>query len=268
MLQKKHTLALLLSCFWAFTFVIFAQREIPPQPKTQTSVYDEAHLLSDFDKKNLEHKLVNYADTTSTQIVVATIESLQGEDIGIYAVQWAQKWGIGQAKEDNGVFVLVSKNDRKIWIAPGYGAEIKLTAGINGTIVRNIILPEFKQGKFYAGLDKGTNAIFEVLNDSFKGTRQAGNSDFPLGSFIFIAFVFIVIFIALSKNNRKGGGGGNNRNSPNSLLDIIILSNMGRGGYSGSSFGGGSNSGGFGGGGFGGGFGGGGFSGGGAGGSW
>jgi len=246
----------------------YSQRAIPNKPSPekgqQTAVYDYAKLLSTIEVQNLERKLINYADTTSTQIVVATIPSLQGEDIGIYAVQWAQKWGIGQAKEDNGIFILVAKNDRKLWIAPGYGAEIKLTAGINGTIVRNVILPEFKQGKYFAGLDYGTTAIMKVLEGSFQGSRlESGNSDkFPL-DLVFIIVVFIIILIIMSKNKRGGGGHGGNRSKADSLLDVIILSNMGRGGFGGSGrFGGGSP------GGFGGGFGGGGFSGGGAGGSW
>lgn len=268
-MAQKTLLQSVFLILWLLPCTILAQRAIPPIPKNQTSVYDEALILSSTEKKSLERKLINYADTTSTQIVVATIESLQGEDIGIYAVQWAHKWGIGQAKEDNGVFILISKNDRKIWIAPGYAAEIKLTAGINGTIIRNIILPEFKQGNFYGGLDKGTTAIFEVLNGSFKKNQQPNDSDFPFGAFIFIFFFFIIILIALSKKNKGGdkGNDGKNHSQGKSLLDFIILSNMGRGSYSSGGFGGRSQGGGFGGG-FSGGFGGGGFSGGGAGGSW
>ena len=85
--------------------------------------------------------------STTTQIVVITIESLKGEDIGILTPKWGQEWGIGQKDEDNGIVILLSKNDRKIWIAPGYGAEERLTAGVNGEIIRNIITPEFKDYK-------------------------------------------------------------------------------------------------------------------------
>ena len=248
----------------------YGQRAVPPKPKLATSVYDQADLLNEIQEKELEQKLLNYADSTSTQIVVATIPSLEGEDIGIYSVRWAQAWGIGQSKEDNGIFVLVSKNDRKLWIAPGYGAEIKLTAGVSGTIIRNIITPEFKAGNFYSGLDKGTTAIMEVLEGTFKNNKKRSNSkDMPFENIFIIFFIFLVILKVLRRNKRGGGGGkGGNRSRAGSLLDVIILSNMGRGGFSGGggsfseggSFGGG--------GGFGGGFGGGGFSGGGAGGSW
>lgn len=240
----------------------FAQFTIPEKPSFQTSVYDYANLLNSSEKQQLENKLVKYSDSTTTQIVVITIEDLKGEDIGILTPKWAHQWGIGQAKQDNGVLILLSKNDRKIWIAPGYGVEDRLTAGITGELVRNIIIPEFKAGSYYNGLDKGSDAIFEVLKGKYKGSRIADKSEGPgIGKIIFFIILFIIIIIILSKNNRGGGNSG--RFSGPDLGDIIILSSLGRGG-----FGGGSSGGGFGGGGFGGGFGGGGFSGGGAGGSW
>lgn len=242
----------------------FAQFDIPEIPKEQTSVYDYVGLLSNNQKSSLERKLIKYSDTTSTQIVVAIIGTTNGENIGLLTPRWAHKWGIGQAKEDNGVFVLLARDDRKIWISPGYGVEDRLTAGIVGEIVRNVIIPEFKTGDYYQGLNKGSDAIFEVLNGAYKGTRQVSKKD-KSQNFFFILIIVIIILIALSKNRRGGGNNhrGGNRHGGFDIWDAIILSNMGRGGFGGSSGGGFS-----GGGGFGGGFGGGGFSGGGAGGSW
>ncbi|ESU29344.1 hypothetical protein FLJC2902T_07410 [Flavobacterium limnosediminis JC2902] len=253
----------------AVTFLLlhqlgFAQFDIPKKPDFQTSVYDYANILEAGQKKQLEEKLVRYSDSTTTQIVVITIEDLKGEDIGILTPKWAHEWGIGQAKEDNGVLILLSKNDRKIWISPGYGVEDRLTAGITGELVRNIIIPEFKAGSYYNGLDKGADAIFDVLKGKYKGERKANKSPGG-GKIIFFIIIFIIIIVILSKNKRGGGGNGGRFSGPD-LGDIIILSSLGRGGFGG--FGGGSSGGGFGGGGFGGGFGGGGFSGGGSGGSW
>src|SRR5690625_3137418 len=93
------------------TFALQAQRDIPPKPSMQSSVYDEANLLNASQQAQLERKLINYADTTSTQIVVATISSLEGEEIGTYAAEWAHQWGIGQSQEDNGIFILMSAGD-------------------------------------------------------------------------------------------------------------------------------------------------------------
>jgi len=256
-----------------FVQVAFGQFTIPAKPKLETSVYDYAKLLSANEKSSLEQKLIQYSDSTSTQIVVVTVETINGEDIGILTPKWAHEWGVGQAKEDNGVFILLAEKERKIWIAPGYGVEHLLTAGTNGSIVRNVIIPEFKSGNYYAGLDKGTYAIFEVLNGSYKNNEQPQKKSGGIPTGLIILFIFIILMIAFSKKN-KGGGGNNRGNRGGDATDIltaILLSRAGRGGFGGGSFGGGSSggsSGGFGGGGFGGGFGGGGFSGGGAGGSW
>ena len=247
---------------------LFAQFTIPEKPSIQTSVYDYANLFNTNEKTQLEEKLVRYSDTTSTQIIVITIESLKGEDVSQLATNWAHTWGIGQAKEDNGVIILISKNDKKIAINPGYGLEDRLTAGIGGEIIRNIIIPKFKAGSYYNGVNKGTDALFDVFKGKYKGTRkQAKQQDFPI-----LPFIIIIVFIIILVSRNKGSGGGNSGNQGGggpSLLDVIILSNLGRsGGFGGGSFGGGSSGGGFGGGGFGGGFGGGGFSGGGSSGSW
>jgi len=242
-----------------------AQFTIPEKPDFQTSVYDYANLLSPTEKTQLEEKLIRYSDSTSTQIVIATIVDLKGESIDVVSTNWAQNWGIGQAKEDNGVFILVSKNDRKISIRPGYGLEDKLIAAICGQIIRNVIVPEFKAGSYYNGLDKGVDTIIDVVKGKYKGERKRdkGNGKFPIFPLLFIV-VFIIIIIIKGRNNGGGNSGGRGGLD---LTDIILLSSLGRGGGFGSSgggFGGGSS----GGGGFGGGFGGGGFSGGGASGGW
>ena len=238
----------------------FAQFEIPKKPDLQTSVYDYANVLSANEKTQLEEKLIRYSDSTSTQIVVITIESLKGEDIGILTPKWGQTWGIGGSKKnDNGVIILLAKAERKIWISAGYGLEDRLTAGIGGEITRNIIIPEFKAGSYYNGLDKGTDALFDVFKGKYKGERKQNKKEgnFPI---VPIIIIIIVIVIIISKNRNNGGGGGMG------LADIILLSSLGRsGGFGGFGGGFGGSSGG---GGFGGGFGGGGFSGGGSGGSW
>jgi uncharacterized protein len=243
----------------------FGQFTIPPKPDFQTSVYDYAKLLNANEKAALEDKLVKYSDSTTTQIVVVTVDNINGEDIGILTPKWGHEWGIGQAKQDNGVFILLAKEERKIWISPGYGVEDKLVAGITGDIVRNIIIPEFKAGSYYNGLDKGADAIFQVLKGKYKGTRIEDSNDNSIFPILLFIIIFVVIMIIASKN--KGGGNSGNSSGGPSLLDIIILSNMGRS-SGGGSFGGGGFGGSSGGGGFGGGFGGGGFSGGGAGGDW
>nr|WP_315185975.1 TPM domain-containing protein [uncultured Flavobacterium sp.] len=266
LLQKKNTLLTLkLFVCLLFTQISFAQFDIPEKPAFQTSVYDYAKVLNANEKAQLEEKLIKYADSTTTQIVVITIESLKGEDIGILTPKWGQTWGIGGTeKNDNGVIILLAKAEKKIWISAGYGLEDRLTAGIGGEITRNIIIPEFKAGSYYRGLDKGTDAIIDVFKGKYKGERkQTKEKEFPIFPLIVIV---VILFVLISRNKNSGGNSGNSNGGGPSLLDVIILSSLGRN-SGGGSFGG-SSGGGFGGGGFGGGFGGGGFSGGGSGGDW
>jgi uncharacterized protein len=268
----KYLKASILLLFLCSISIAWGQFTIPEKPELQTSVYDYVSLLSKSDKEALEQKLIRYSDSTSTQIVVAIIASTEGEDINYLGAQWGEKWGIGQAKEDNGVLILVANDDRKIAINTGYGVEGSLTDALSKRIITLIIVPEFREGNYAAGLNKGADAIFQVLNGEFQ--RALENNETPNNAakvvfvLIFVAFViFIIILIILIANRKnKGGGKGGGRSKGLDIWDVIILSNMGRGSYKGGSgsFGGG----GFGGGGFGGGFGGGSFGGGGASGGW
>ncbi len=244
--------------------VIIAQFEIPEKPDFQTSVYDYIGLLSATEKASLENKLIKYSDTTSTQIVVAIISSTKGENISYLGANWGEKWGIGGSKEkDNGVLVILAKDDRKINISTGYGVEHLLTDYASRQIIEYDIIPHFKNGNYYAGLNSGSEAIFEVLKGEYKGTRKESSKGFD-PSFIIFIIIIIIFFILISRGNRGNRGGGRRnyrRTDSRDILETIILSNAGRGGFGSGGFGGSS-------GGFGGGFGGGGFGGGGASGGW
>ena len=254
---------LLLFTTLLFNVVFYGQVSIisdKPTLKEQTAVYDYAHMLSSQEDSMLREKLIRYFDTTSTQIVVVTIETLKGYDIEDVAVKWAHKWGIGQAKEDNGLFILVANKEHKIDIETGYGIEYLLTDGLAKRVIDRVIVPEFKRQNYYKGLDKGTDVIIDILGGEYQNNLPTNqqNDDFPWG-FVIIVIIWIIIII-LAKNNKHPRN--NKRKSGRSISDTIfrsiILSGTGSGG-----FGGGSSSGGFGGG-----FGGGGFGGGGASGSW
>lgn len=258
-------------CFLA-ALPAMGQFEIPPKPPAgqQTSVYDYIGLLDGAQKSSLEQKLIRYSDSTSTQIVVAIIASSEGEDLQYLGTQWGHAWGIGQEKEDNGILVLLARDDRRIAINTGYGVEEFLTDALSRRIIETVILPEFREGDYYAGLDKGSDAIFQVLTGQFKAPpRTETSQEFPFGALLpFLIFLILMLILASRKN--KGGGGNRGQGGRGmDIWDMIILSNMGRSGSRGSWGGsGGFGGGGFGGGGFGGGFGGGGFGGGGASGGW
>lgn len=263
----KYSLSLFV-LFFCCTNIIFSQDYLPKIPSEQTSVYDQAKMMSGFEQKSLEQKLIKYYDSTSTQIVVLTVNSLEGREIAMYATELAHKWGIGDKDKDNGILILASKNEREITIRTGYGVEHLLTDALSRRIINNIITPEFKKGNFYGGFDNATTTIMQIMSGEYQGEPKSNSKGegIPIG---LIIFIFFIIMMILSRRKRGGKGGNNkgNKSGGFSLLDAIILSSMGRGGSHGGGFGSGS-SGGFGGGGFGGGFGGGGFGGGGASGGW
>ncbi len=236
LLNKFKSVFVVTVLSFLFAQISFGQFKIPPKPSFQTSVYDYANVLSGNEKSQLEEKLIRYSDSTTTQIVIVTIESLQGEDVAILAPKWAQTWGIGgTAQNDNGVIILLAKAERKINISPGYGLEDRLTAGIGGQIIRNVIVPEFKAGSFYNGLDKGTDEIFKVFIGKYKGERASGKQEISLTRIFFIIAIFIIFMIIAARNNKNNGGNSGNRGGGMDILDMIILSNLGRssGGFGG-----------------------------------
>lgn len=260
------SIVIFLTLFQSLPF--FAQLpEVPEKPKFQTSVYDEVGILSASEKAALEQKLINYADSTSTQIVVVGISSTKGEEIGYYATHWAHKWGIGQKDEDNGILIVVAKDDRKMTIRTGYGMEHMLTDALSRRIIENIMAPHFRQGDYYGGLDKATDAMIDIFAGEYDQEYEGEDiSLIPFFIFLILVILFIILIAKASKNS--GGGTGGRRMMDDDIFGPIILSRGGRNTGWGSSGGGWSSGGGFGGGGFGGGFGGGGFGGGGASGGW
>jgi uncharacterized protein len=232
-------------------------QNFPEKPTTLVSDY--TNTLSAGETAALEQKLVAFADSTSSQIAVVLVPTLEGYDVADYAVRLADKWGIGQDKKNNGVILLVSIGDRKMSIQTGYGMEGALPDAIARRIIENSIKPAFKQGAYYQGLDAGTNDIIAYTKGEYKNDapKKGKTKNFPL---VFI-LVFILIFIAIA---RKSGGGGNGQviGGRGTAGAFWWLLTSGGGGSSGGGFGGGSDSGGFGG------FGGGSFGGGGASGSW
>ncbi|MBC8756733.1 TPM domain-containing protein [Kordia sp. YSTF-M3] len=253
-----------------FLNVSYAQFKIPPKPTKATpdAVYDYINLLSIGEKNALENKLIKYSDTTSTQIVVAIIKSTKGENIDYLASNWGHEWQVGQENHDNGIFILLARDDRKISIQNGYGVEHLVTDALSKRIIETRIIPHFKRGNYYDGLNAGVEAIFQVMNGEYTGSRSRSGTDegIPSAVVIFLVIFFFVLLSILSNNKRNGGNNrGGRHGTGGGLLDIIILSSLGKGGFGGGSSGGfGSGSSG----GFGGGFGGGGFGGGGASGSW
>jgi len=257
-LIKKYIflLAIALCCTTAYA------QKFPSKPNTLVNDYTQT--LSTQEIKSLENKLVAFADTTSIQIAVALISSLEGYEIADYSVKLFRNWGVGSKEKNTGILMVIAKADRKIFITTGYGLEGALPDAIAKRIIENQIKPNFKSGDYYSGINAGTDAIISYTKGEYKATKPKNNNgkSFPAGLLILIV---IALIIFISKGG-KGGGGRNvigGRGGANMLWWGLLAGLASGGGSRGGGFGGG----GFGGGGFGG-FGGGSSGGGGAGGSW
>ena len=264
-LQMRFKKIFSILVFLLFSVALIAQTF--PE-KSNRLVNDYTQTLSAQQIDQLEQKLVAFDDSTSTQIAVVIVKSLEGYDVSDFGVRLAESWGIGGAKNNNGVLVLVSLGDRKVTIQTGYGVEGALPDAITKRIIEREITPNFRAGDYFAGLDEGTNAIISYTKGEYKNdTPKKGRKEGGLG-IGFIIIMIIIIAIAI----KKGGGGGNEviggRGSASPFWWLLMGSQLGRGnsgGFGGFSGGGG----GFGGGGGGfGGFGGGSFGGGVSSGSW
>jgi uncharacterized protein len=227
-------------------------KEVPPPPDPPRLAVDFTRTLSQEELDALEQKLVAYDDSTSTQIAVVIESSLEGDDIFDYSFRLAEAWGIGRQGKNNGVLVYIALEDRELRIQTGYGAEGFLPDAMAKRIIEQIIVPSFRQGAYFDGLNQATDVIMKLGSGEYVNEDVGASQDEDMIGNLLLFVILAVIFFLVFFRGKGGGGGGYSRHG-----------RYGPGSSGGSSWG----SGGGGGGGFGG-FGGGSFGGGGAGGSW
>jgi uncharacterized protein len=197
--------ALLLSVM-SFTYTWASDDDFPAKPNPPRLVNDFAGMLSPEEVNQLEAKLLQYEQSSSTQITVVTVKSLGLYEVAQYAIELGNRWGVGNKGKDNGVLILASKNDRKINISTGYGLEGALPDAVCGRIIRNEISPNFKAGNFYAGFDKAADAIILATKGEYTAEPKEKKSGKPgvLTIIILIAVVYVILWII----SKIGGGGG------------------------------------------------------------
>src|SRR5512133_2565785 len=275
MMKRRFCLVFFCVLLLAFSTAMHAQTLLAP-PVPPQLVNDYPGILKASDVQALEKKLEAFNDSTSNQIVVIIVDNLKGYDKSEYAYIIGKEWGVGQSDFNNGVVVLVKTkttgSDGQIFIATGYGLEGAIPDLACADIIDREILPRFRVGDYYGGLDAGTNVLMALASGEYSyadyNKRGGGGSKGSIPAIAFIIFIIFIILISSGNSNNK-----HLRKTGTSNLPLwLLLSMMGGGKSHGGSWGGftGGGGGGFsggGGGGFGG-FGGGGFGGGGAGGSW
>lgn len=244
--MKKILLLLLV-----FSFHAGFGQNTQPKPNPPRAVNDFGKMLEPFQVAALEQKLDAYNDSTSSAIVIITVPNLDGYDIEQVALKYLRDWGIGTKEKNNGVVILVSKEDHKARIETGYGMEGVLPDITAKDIIDNRMIPAFKQDDYYRGFDNAVDAIIQAASGEYKAEPKSNNKGGGLPTAVIIIIIFIIIIAVI-----KGGGGGGGRSYMSRRgsrglggLPWFIAGNLLGGGRGGGGFGGG----GFGGGGFGGG---------------
>ncbi len=195
-------------CFCAFVFLFsslsFSQKvEVP---KLERYVTDQTNTLSQNEIEQLEQKLISFEEQTSNQVVVLIIPTLGEESLEDFSLRVTEKNFIGQKKKDNGILLLVVKDDRKIRIEVGYGLEGSLTDATTSDIIRNIITPSFREGNYFAGISNGIDAIFQATKGEYQGegrkhrSRNGGN----IPALFYIGIILATFFLKGIFGRRRG----------------------------------------------------------------
>jgi uncharacterized protein len=132
-------------------------------PPLTDRVVDDAHILSAREREALVAKLAELETKSGIQLVVATVNSLQGEEIEPYANELFRTWKVGEKTKNNGVLLLIAPNEHRVRIEVGYGLEGTLTDALSKIIIANAIAPRFKMGDFDGGVSRGVDDIITVL---------------------------------------------------------------------------------------------------------
>ncbi|OGG06031.1 hypothetical protein A2777_00755 [Candidatus Gottesmanbacteria bacterium RIFCSPHIGHO2_01_FULL_40_15] len=184
------TLLVILSYIFLQLYPVYAVN----YPSPSGYVNDFAGLYSSGYKIGLEKKLTDFENQTGAEMAVVTVKSLEGESVEDYAVRLYEKWKVGKKEADNGLIILIVKDEREVRIEVGYGLESFITDRRAGDIIRSEIVPEFKSGNFETGTEKAINRIFKYISDNDIAVNEKSDSDNDLSSWP-ILLVFLIIYL-------------------------------------------------------------------------
>jgi uncharacterized protein len=193
--QKGFFYSLLLIFFVLFLSSFAQALDVP---KLQGYVNDYANMISPSVKAKLENELKSFEQTDSTQIVILTVPSLEGEVLEDFSIKVAEAWKIGQKVKDNGVIFLVAKQERKMRIEVGRGLEGRLTDLMTGRIIDLVIKPRFRIEDFDIGFITGVSALIDATRGEFKpdGNQRPQKHEWPSQILTFLLFGgFILLFL-------------------------------------------------------------------------
>ncbi|SFE52106.1 TPM domain-containing protein [Thermoflexibacter ruber] len=167
--------ALIFLCCFGISYQTFSQNSlVRPKPEPAVFVNDYAEVLSRAEIQKLEEKLRQFDKTTSNQLAIVILPSLEGNIIDVLANQWFKAWGIGQKNKDNGLLILIAIQDRKMHIEVGYGLNKVVTSSEAQKVIENQLKPNFRNNQFFKGLDEATTYLMGLAIQKFP--PQANNS--------------------------------------------------------------------------------------------
>lgn len=209
-------------------------------PALTGRVVDQAGILSASTERKLDQDLAAHEAATHQQVVVATVSSLQGQDIATYGYQLGRAWGIGEKDKNTGAILLVAPTEREVRIEVGYGLEGTLTDALSRAIIEQRIIPEFRAGRMEAGIVAGTEAILGTLRGDAPvqpAKQRTGRRDDPGEIPPVVPIVIFIIFLLLTRGRRR-------RYLPGIMLGgpSIWRGGRGGGGFGGGGFSGGGGS--------------------------
>jgi uncharacterized protein len=199
MYSASWLLRIILICLLAGLSLVCDARAEPSFPALSGRVVDQAQILDAAARTRIDSKLEQLESKTTTQLVVATLRSLQGYDIADYGYRLGRSWGIGQKGKNNGAILLVAPSERKVRIEVGYGLEGTITDAVSRLIIENAVLPRFRAGDFAGGVERGVDDLVLLLSgnaEDFK-RRAAEQQNRPSGTSGGASFVFVVLLIAI-----------------------------------------------------------------------
>lgn len=206
--NQKTIVRFLTTIFLFFSVHSGFGQDIPAKPSPPRLVNDfVGGLLSAAQIQALEQKLVAYNDSTSSQLTIVIVKSVQPYESGDVALKILRDWGVGQKDKNNGIVLLWAPGDRKLAIQTGYGMEGVLPDMYAKRIISNVIGPKFKELKYYEGLDAGTTEIFKYAAGEYQAETVEEDDGFLSFIIMLLVIIFIIwIFYKIGKNNKGGGG--------------------------------------------------------------
>lgn len=212
-------------------------------PALKGRVNDYAKIIRDSDEREIEEYLAGIEQTSGVQIAVLTMPSLDGDDIASFGIKVADKWQLGDKEKDNGAILIVAYAEHDLRIEVGDGLEGSLTDAKCGLILRNVIVPEFKNGNYSAGIKKGvmnmgaiaTGDESAVSRSVREGEDKSSNDLIP----VFAILVWLIFVLSMiSANARRGRRRGRYYHNGNTIAwiaaDAALRSMMGSGRSGGS----------------------------------